>query len=433
MSTHLPDSFARVDRESDIPPAEPTTAAVLLALAVALVLVFATRWPVARAAPLESDEFGFLERISEPWFPMHHTLFLTGGRLIGAAVGDPYRGLVVLDMLMSALALLSLWWWLRAVVSPRAAAAGACLLGAAPVFWGYGAMAGNYTAIVAVGSFLLGIACRSRSRPSPWQPYAASVVLAIGTGYREDLGTFWLPVFLVILWLHRWRRALLAGILFAMLNLAWLGPMLYEAGGWTRYRAASAEFAYQAGYLNSVWSLGLVDAPLRYSVKLGMTLLWTLGPALLVVPRGYLRLRRIEGSSFLSGVLALSMAPALASHLLVHFGVPGYAFHYIPALLALAAIGAGSLGAARETGPLRTAPARLALAASLMAGLFLLYPTDYECPGWRGSFDLSFARHTRIGLRLPLPNHQPSLWRTANSRVAQGNGLNQHRGVGRPL
>jgi hypothetical protein len=383
---------------------------------IALFAVFLTRWPVARTVPLESDEFGFLEAIRAHWFPMHHTLFLTFARLLGEGVGDAYRGFILLGMLMSALALTSAWWWLRALVGPVAAAAGAGLLGAAPLFWGYGAMAGNYTAIIAVGCFLLGVAYRTRRSPAPWHPFAAALVLALGTGYRQDLGTFWLPVFLVILWPHRWRRAAAAVLLFVLVNAGWLLAMLNDAGGWASYRARSAEFAYQAGYLNSVWALGVVDAPLRYAVKLGVALVLTLGPCLLFIPRGYSRLGQIEQGRFLSWLLPLGAAPALLSHLLVHFGVQGYAFHYIPALLALAVLGVGADIRSGASSP------RLLLGAGLMAAWFLFYPTDYTQAGWRGNFDLSFARHTRIGLRTPLPDHQPTAWRTANSRVSQGNG-----------
>lgn len=437
MDTSLAGVSAR-GRESMSTTSEPSSRAVLIALVVAMGFVLLTRWPVARLVPLESDEFGFLERIREHWFPMHHTLFLTFGRALGTPFDDPYRGLVVLDIAMSSLALTSAWWWLRAIVPARTAAAGTCLLAVAPLFWGYGAMAGNYTAIIAVGAFLLGVAVRGRAQPEPWQPIAAAVVLGLGTGYRQDIGTFWLPVFLVILWQHRWKRAMLGAGVFTLVNLAWLGAMLHDAGGWTRYRAESAEFAYHAGYLNSVWSLGLVDAPLRYAVKLGMALLWTLGPALLLVPRGFVRLRELDAGRLLIWLLPLSIAPALASHLLVHFGVQGYAFHYIPTLLALVVLG---VGRARPeiaddpgaTGRIAAATPRLILLSAAMAGLFLFYPTDYRHPGWRGNFDLSFARHTRIGLHTPLPESQPSVWRTANSRVAQGTGVARRPAAPRPL
>ena len=267
-------------------PTDPTFLAVVSALVMSLVLVFVTRLPVARPWPMETDELGFLDQIRVHWFPMHHTVFMTAGRLLGSLSGDAYRGLLVLDMVMSALALVSLWWWLRALVAPASAAAGALVVATAPSFWGYGAMAGNYTAILAVGAFLLGVACRTWTNPEPWHPAAAAVVLALGTGYRQDIGTLWLPVFLVILWRHRWRPAILALLVFVVLNLAWLLAMLHEAGGWSRYRSQTAEFAYHAGYLNSVWNLGLVDAPLRYAVKLCMALIWTLGPCFLFVPRG---------------------------------------------------------------------------------------------------------------------------------------------------
>ena len=94
-------------------PSDPTVFAVVIALAMSLVLVFLTRLPVARPWAMETDEVGFLDQIRVHWFPMHHTLFLAAGRLLGMLTGDAYRGFVVLDMVMSALALVSLWWWLR--------------------------------------------------------------------------------------------------------------------------------------------------------------------------------------------------------------------------------------------------------------------------------------------------------------------------------
>jgi hypothetical protein len=459
-------------------PLEPRRAVICIALGIALLFVGATRWPVARSQPFESDEFGFLAQMASHWFPMHHTLFMMLGRALAIVCGDPYRALIMLDMFTSAGAIVSVWWMLRAIVRPAIAAAAAILLGAGPVFWGYGAMAGNYTAIVLVGSFLLGVAYRGQSFPQSWQPFAAAAVLAIGTGYRPDIGTYWLPVFGVILWQHRWSRAIAAGVLFTVVNLAWLSAMLYDVGGWAQYRAASAEFAHQAGYLNSVWNLGFVDGPVRYAVKLAMALAWTLGPALLLVPVGIWRLTRrglVKGRAdstdkleppalgiprekrilsppckggapratnyWISGnalayprllcfLLAISIAPALASHLLVHFGVAGYSFHYVPALMVLVALGAGrapsaeserrslampSIGSLRES-----APVQLMAIATVLAAMFWFYPTDYRQPGLRGSFDLSFCRFTRVGLKMPMPDRSPEYWRTANSRPLAG-------------
>ena len=185
--------------------------------------------------------------------------------------------------------------------------------GVGPVFWSYGAIAGNYTAIVLVGSFLLGVAYRGLSNPQTWHPFAAGLALAVGAGYRPDIGTFWLPVFAVILWQHRWNRAIAAALLFTGANVAWLLPMLHDVGGLARYRAASAAFAHSAGYLNSVWNLGIVDGPVRYTVKLAMALVWTLGPALAFVPRGLWRLVRLRSPERFAGIgwtvpIALSRA-----------------------------------------------------------------------------------------------------------------------------
>lgn len=400
-------------------PGAGTVAGVFL---IALAVVILTRWPVARLEPFDADEYLIVGIVRTHWFFVYHTLFLTAGRVFGAAVGDAYRGFVVLDMVTSALALTAVWWWLRALVRPATAALATLALAAAPLFWAYGAMAGSYTGVVAVGSFLLGVAVRTYRDPKPWHPFAAAAVLALGTGYRHDVGTLWLPVFFVILWPHRgnWPRVAGALALFTVLNLTWIGLMLREAGGWASYRESTREFAHQAGYLNSVWNLGLVDASVRYAVKLVMALLWTFGPGLAFAPRGLARLARDRSGRGLALLLALSMVPALGLHLLIHFGVPGYAFHYAPALVALIALGIGRAPATDPEAATDRAPARLAALAAVLAAAFLLYPTDYDRPGLRGDFDLSFARHTRVGLRTRPPLRSPSAWRTANSRSVTG-------------
>lgn len=392
-----------------ISASDPTIGEVSRALVVSIIFVLITRLPVARLTPTEFDELGFLAAIEDADFPKHHTLFLAAAKAIGSLVGDAYRGFIVLDMITSAGALVAAWWWLRALVAPRTAAAAALLLGCSPLFWSYGAMAANYTAVVFVGSILLGIAWRGVRAPRTWHAYAAAVVLALGAGYRQDIGTFWLPAFLVILWQHRWLRALQAGLVFVAVNLLWFIPMLRDAGGWTLYRAASAEFAYKAGYLNSVWNLGVVDAPVRYAAKAMLALFWTLGPGLMFAPRGLIRLFRLDHGRFMVAVLAVCALPALLSHLLIHFGVPGYAFHYVPMLMGFVALGVSRVaggGGAR----------RCLVIAAIMAVVFLAYPTDYATTGVRGGIDLTVGRYTRKGLRLPNPMSDAPIWRTASSQ-----------------
>ena len=116
--------------------------------------------------------------------------------------------------------------------------------------------------------------------------------------------------------------------------------------------------------------------------------------------------------------MVLSMVPALGLHLLVHFGVPGYAFHYVPALIALIALGVGRSGVAFG---FDRAPSRLKALAAILGAVFLLYPTDFHRPGLRGDFDLAFARHTRVGLTTRPPLKAPTAWRTSNSREPGAN------------
>ena len=376
-----------------------------IAWLLALGLIFITRWPLARLGPMETDEFGYLEIVEKYTFPPHHTLFLALGRTVGRLIGDPYNGFVLLDIATSAAAVVMAWWWLRAIVSSARAGAGALLLACGPVFWSYGSLAGNYTAIVAVGSLLLGVAWRGRNE---WNLALATVALAAGTGYRQDIGTLWLPVYLVILWQNRWKSALVSGLAFTVMNLAWLGAMLASVGGLTKYRTLTAEFAHSAGYLNSVFNLGFRDGPMRYAIKITMALIGTLGLSLVAVPVGFKRVANDQ--PWLAALLVLSVLPALGFHLIIHFGVAGYCMHYVPALLALITIGVAPAAAAP-----RIALQRLVGLAMLSAIIFLSYPPDYS-PGNRlADFNLAFARHTRIGLRLPMPNGGPKAWRTINS------------------
>ncbi len=385
-------------------PIEPSRAEMGWACVIAVLTVALTRWPVARLGPIESDEFGYLGVIDRFVLPPHHTLFLAGGRVLGDLLGDRYRGFVILDMFTSAVAIVAAWWWFRSLVRPSTAVGGAALLAFSPVFWSYGALAGNYTAIVAVGCTLLGIACRPTRA---WHPWLAASLLSVGTGYRQDIGTLWLPVFGIILWRHRYRGAIGPLCLFTAINLAWIGTMLWSVGGWSNYRTMTAEFAHSAGYMNSAFHLGVIDAPIRYSVKLVMALVGTFGLALVVVPRGLVRVYRDHPQWML--VMWVSVLPALIMHLTIHFGVAGYAMHYVPALLGLIALGIGRVGVSDM------APLRLAILATVSAGVFLLYPTDYSELGQRRDFDLAFARHTRVGLRLPMPKQGPQSWRTINS------------------
>jgi Dolichyl-phosphate-mannose-protein mannosyltransferase len=395
---------------------EPKTWEILAAVGMALAFVASTRIPFARTGPIEADEWMFVEQMDSTWLPAHHTLFQTAGRAIGMLVGGHYRGLVALDMLVSALALASLWWWLRALVRPSTAAACTLVVGVSPLFWSLGEMAANYTVIPLVGAFLLGVAYRGLRSPKPWHPYASAALLALGTGYREDIGMFLLPLFGVIVWQHRWKRAVGALTLFTVMNLAWLLPMLWAVGGWGVFRKQSADFAHSAGYLNSYWNLGLVDGPVRYAVKMGLAFACTIGPGLLFVPRGMLRLVALPDGKMLAGLLALAVAPALGYHLLINFGSAGYGFHHLPALASLLALGVGRSAPEgvniRWEG--RTAP-RLAGLAGLMAAAFLFYPADIDRPGWRGDLDLTAGRYTRAGLHADLTSRTAATWRTSNS------------------
>ena len=261
-----------ISRHAIDEPLEPGRGMIFVVLGTALLFVFATRWPVARPQPFEYDEFGFLAQMASHWFPMHHTLFMTSGRLLGSSAAILIEASSCWTCSRARARSSSVWWMLRAIVRPATAAAAALLLGVGPVFWGYGAIGGNYTAIVLVGSFLLGVAYRGRSssrgpgtrspRPSCWRSARAIARTSARSGWRY---------FIVILWQHRWKRAIAAGLLFTgpQPGLA-LGDASRRRRLGSLPRRSARSMLTSAGYLNSIWHLGFVDAPVRYAVKLGM-------------------------------------------------------------------------------------------------------------------------------------------------------------------
>ena len=55
---------------------KPGISRILLAVALCLIFVAATRLPLARTTAFDFDEAGYLIMIQEADFPKHHTLFL---------------------------------------------------------------------------------------------------------------------------------------------------------------------------------------------------------------------------------------------------------------------------------------------------------------------------------------------------------------------
>ena len=169
----------------------------------------------------------------------------------------------------------------------------------------------------------------------------------------------------------------------------------------------------------------------RYAVKLGMALLWTLGPCLLFVPRGivqdraarerplpglpahpqrHARTRLAPAGPFRRAGLRLSLCPGAAR--------PGASWGSDVTLSRCGDRPPPGLLVCSISRPLGSPRSPSSWPASSCST-----PPIMIMPGWRGNFDLSFARHTRIGLRTPLPDRQPANWRTANSRVMAGTGV----------
>ena len=141
---------------------------------------------------------------------------------------------------------------------------------------------------------------------------------------------------------------------------------------------------------------------------MALAVVWTLGPGLIFVPRGLARLGSLPDGRSWRLCWPWASLPPLGSHLLVHFGVAGYSFHYLPALVALMAVGIGRAPIAPSRDLCGSGPgcgfgaggdARRRSSCSI--------PADIERPGWRGTSTWRWRAYTRVGLHAEVADRAP--------------------------
>lgn len=321
-------------------------------------------------------------RLHQPQ-PPGYVLYVALGAVASALVGGPQLGYVVVSVLSSALAGLTLYALGKRMYGRTVGSIAAVFLLASPSFWFYGEIGMPHTLDAFLAILVVYLAQRVWSgEERVLVPLA--VVLGLAGGVRQQTLVFLLP--LVAYCVRGMKAASVARAILVWLavTLAWLTPMVCFSGGIEGYRGALMGLGGRLLEGTSIFSTDSVASVTRNAVKLAKYSAygWNIMsvPVLLCALRGSCRTTGARRDRWL---VVLWVVPALLFYLLIHMGNPGLVFIYLPALMLVSARSlVGLVGGAKSA--LRSVVPAVALIIAIAAFQFVWlpeYPLGAE--GWR--------------------------------------------------
>jgi hypothetical protein len=260
-------------------------------------------------------------------------------RLVDAVVHDAQTTMVIISIGASALAVVALFCLGRTMFNTQTGLIAALFLATSPLFWFYGEIALPHsldTVLVILSAWWLYETMRGRHR----YLYMAVAILAIAGGVRQQTIIFLAPVLFFALRRVGWKRFLIAGVLGAVICLAWFVPLMQNSGGIGRYLEITGAFTGRFQSTTSVLMGGGWWGIRRNLIKLTMYTLFGWGSAL--VPIVIYAVQRVRYRDWPCDwqralFLGLWIAPVMLFYTFVHMGQQGLVFVFLPALLLMSA------------------------------------------------------------------------------------------------
>lgn len=277
--------------------------------------------------------------------PPGYALYILFAKSFYWLTGDANMALIIVSIVFSVLAVYAVFYLAKSIYGKRVAWLSVVLLVTGPLFWFHGQVALNYVSdaffAAWAGFYLYRAAGDTKNRRAL---YWASLILAIGGGFRLTLLLFMLPLWLWVIFRQRNWRGLLINISIVLGGtLVWLLPAMWLSGGPLKFwQALIGLLGGKSGiYGFSVFDKGLAKL-IWYSKLIWHNLLLNFGLASLITV-AYLAswLAPQAGERKFSGLnfwfWGLWLAPALLFYLLIIFNMPGYLLILLPALTILVA------------------------------------------------------------------------------------------------
>ncbi|MDY7076538.1 MAG: glycosyltransferase family 39 protein [Chloroflexota bacterium] len=311
--------------------------------------------------------------------PPGYILYVWLCRLVDLLFGDAQTTMVWISIVASALAAVALFYLGRSMFGRRAGLVAALLLATSPLFWFYGEIALPHTLdtlLVIVSVWWLYETMQGDHR----YLYPAIAIMAIAGGVRQQTLVFLAPLLLFALRRVGWKRFLTAGMLGAVICLAWFVPLMTLSDGFANYMSVMGAYNRRFQDTTSIF-MGAGWGGIKYNVrKLAMYTLYgwnvALVPGIVYAARRFWYrewLQRWEKPVFLT----LWVAPALFFYTSIHMGQQGLIFVFLPALLLISVVALIRLLTTRP----RWLMAATAALVALNAGIFCLVPEYPLGPG----------------------------------------------------
>jgi len=172
--------------------------------------------------------------------PPGYFLYVHAAKLLDFFLHDANSSLVWLSTIASAFAVAIIYNLGSAAFSRRDGWWAALLAVTSPLFWFFGEVALSYAVAAFFSSIIALGVWRVLDGQDRWL-YPLSIALGIAVGFRQDLGLFLGPLWLLAVGQRNWRIFSKAFLVLLVTISFWFVPMLIATGGAARYFAATSE------------------------------------------------------------------------------------------------------------------------------------------------------------------------------------------------
>jgi len=318
----------------------------VLISAVLFVLCIATRLPFTSRLLYNMDSVQFAlgmrhfdVALHQP-HPPGYFLYVMMGRAMSYVISDPNKALVAISILFAGLTVVMLYVMASEFYGRQAGIAAALIGISSPLMWFHGEVALSYMPEAFMSLAVAWLCIRTIRSGDIRYAIAASVVLGVAGGIRQNTMVFLMPLWLYSISRLGTGKTVLSGGVFCATVLAWFIPMVVETGGYQRYSAA-----LNAHWLDSNWrGIHLYWIVFNAKYMAFFILCGLLAAAVPLIQYGLaVSLKRpgIDKDHKRALFFGLWLLPAFLFHLIIftHPAVPGHSLIYVVGFIVLAARG----------------------------------------------------------------------------------------------
>jgi len=313
--------------------------------------------------------------------PPGYALYVLLAKPIYLLTHDANLSLIVVGIILSIGALYAVYYLAKAVYGRPTAWVATLLFISAPVVWFHGQVALSYISDALFSAWFGYLAYRvlaDRSR-NPRLVMWASLVLALGAGFRPTLAVFMFPLWCWMIWRQRsWRAALINAAIIVLITLGWVWPAAILSGGWEEFWQSVNALVFAPNSLSGAVAIthGLSRVWDHFNMMLKSLLInFNFAAVIIVLFLALLATPRMnDGKANLFNLyfwLAMIL-PASLFYLAGVYTLPGYLLVIIPALTVIVAKATTTLIDAIVPLLFRTRSTRSVFSTALLMGITAL-------------------------------------------------------------